>query len=1016
MRKGSWLRAMLVLLVAIGLGSCGGGGGGGSPGFSVSFDTNRLVFDLDEGDFPDGKAVVATAQGTPPASGIFVGALVNGDGIQQPISISIDETTGKAYAYISPMYGLEAGSYSGSIQLLACADELCKQHFPGSPHTVNYSITVHPRLKVAPSMASFAVLEKQAVTPQVLALTLPDDSSPASIGVTYGSAAAGWLQVQSGAGSLVLSPNAAALAPGNYYAEVVVTASRGLQTVHVPVTLTVTHDPLQHLRVDRTSVSVAAPEGQLLPAETVVVSLPPGSTSVAAALGYGAGASGWLQLQQNGSTITLTPSTVGLAPGNYSATLGLTDPVSGESLAVPVTLAVSYDALQHLRVDQSSLAFAGVETQALAAKTLQFGLPPAATGLATSVGYGAGASGWLQVQKSGNDLQLTASTAGLAPGNYSANLLLQASGTSESLVVPVSLAVSKGLVALAGETVTVDMDALGSGQFAVQSVPGVTTSTWSATSNQPWLVLDAATGAIGDNVQWHLDPVLFTALANNADYTATVTVSGSGLSAVTRQFTIRKRFKEIAQIDTLALRAGESGDVLLYGEGFASFAAFADRLRLGSGLVPTSVTVMSDRLVRITLPEVPAGNYTISLVSAFGIPTREHTLRVLEPQDYTYQTVPTSGTKGSFVWDPVSRSAFAIDLTVSRIHRFGWDGAGFVNTVVSTPQPHSLAMDRSYQSLVLATWAGELQRRDPVTLELQSALALGDGLPPSTAAGTLPLPISGDNRAWLPKGAKNPIDQTFFPWNALQRVNVATGAQEVFTATGEWDFYRGPWGIVSPNGRRVVMTQTSSISPAPRPFRSDLIDNALAILTNPSTPAFFYQASSDRRGNVWLLGNHQVFDFDMNLQGVIWMPSGWWATGSALSPDGTRAYMIAYHNNAIDPYQQWQYDLRPRIYVYDTGPLAPTESSFPLLGYIELSDYPGCRQDAWSGCSFRPLMTIAEDGHTLFLVGDRALVVQPIPMEYRSAAAAPAAPLATVAGPALRGRKWPAEMRYWRLR
>lgn len=1008
MRKGSWLRAMLVLLVAIGLGSCGGGGGGGSPGFRVSFDTSALSFDLVEGQYPDAKMVTATAHGTPPASGIFVGAIVSGEGIQQPISISIDEASGEAYAFIGPMPGLAAGTYSGSVKLLACADELCSQHFAGSPHTVSYTITVHPRLKVAPVSAAFAVPEEQAVTPKTLALTLPDGVSAAAVTVTYGVGASGWLQVQSSATSLILSPAATGLAPGTYSAQVVLSAAG--QVVYVPVTLQVTYDPSQHLRVDKTSVTLAGPEAQVLPAEVLQVGLPPGSASVTTALGYGAGASNWLQVQTSGTSITLTPSTVGLTPGNYSASLTLSDSASGESLVVPVSLAVSYDALQHLRVDQGSLAFAGVETQSLAGKALQFGLPPSATGLATSVSYGAGASNWLQVQVSGNELLLTVDSAGILAGSYFASLNLQATGTAEALVVPVSLTVSKGLAAHASQAVIIDMDASGVGQFVVQALSGVSTSQWTASSSQPWLVLDKASGAMGESVEWRIDPEQFAALVNNASHDVTVTIGGAGLTSVTRQLTFSKQLKQIVQIDTLALLAGESGDVMLYGEGFASLVDFAARLQLSNGLTPTDVTVLSDRVARFSLQNVPAGNYTVALASASNLTTRRHTLRVLEPQDFPAQVIPTTGRKGGVVWDPVSRAAFAVDLAVARIHRFGWDGSTFVHTTATANSPFTLVMDRARTHLLVAGKTGQLQRFDPATLESQGTQSLGVYLP---EVSYHPLPLMGDNRMWVAQSQSEG-----WPVHTLLSMDLETGARATYSGNPYYFSNKGPFATVSANGQRMVMAQNTGMSPPTMPLWMDLANNVLSLYPSGTALSTFRVASSNRQGTRWLfnelVSSPRVYDYNLNILGNL--TTGWGLPmNAALSRDGTRAYVYEVGTGAINSngWTESTDPVRPRIYVMDTSSLPPSGTSYTVLGYFEVAEYAGCRGYNM-GCYPTPQLALSEDDRTIITVGDRNFVVTPIPEQYRPGYVAPA-PAATALVPTAQRRGRTTETILWRL-
>lgn len=995
----AWRFVAVSFLVAW-LGACGGGGdsggSGGGASFSVSFDTNSLNFSYREDETPVAQLVTATARGTAPASGVYVGAVVTGTGINQPVYVSVDESAGKAYASISPMYGLAPGVYNGSIKLMACTDELCSKHFSGSPHTLNYSISVQAMLKASPSSLSFTAAEGQAGATQSVAVTLPSNTAAAQVQVNYDAGGSGWLQVQNNGSSILVTPQATGLAAGNYSASLVLTGDAGQQQFTVPVNFAVTYSPQQHISLDKASISFAGSEGSVLPSESIAVDLPPGSSSFSASLAYVAGSSGWLQVQKSGSQIVLTASTVSLGAGSYSANLTVRDSTTNEEIVVPVGLTVAYDALQHLRVDQSALSFTGVETQAFAAKTLGVGLPPAASDIASSISYGAGATNWLQVQKSGNDLILTVNASGLAPATYAANLTVQASGTTESLVVPVGLTISKGLISFSAESVTIDMDATGVGGFAVQAVPGVTASQWAASSNKSWLVLDSANGAIGGTLTWHIDPVGFDVLANDVDHKAVITVSGTGLSGVTKEITFRKRLKEIAQIDSLALLAGQSGDVLLYGKGFASISNFAERLLLGGGLVAHDVTVLSDGVAQMTLQSVPAGSYAVSFSTVLGVPTRINTLHVLDRQSYSYQTIATSGTKGALIWSPVNKSAYAVDLEVDRVHRFAWNGSAFENTVSAVSKPRMLGMSRDNKSLIVASENGEVRELNPNTLAQHSFKATGIDVTREELGN--PISVDGFNRIWV--GTYNYDFST-------KTVNLLS------------DSYFMGRGIaaVSKNGNRLLFGSDGRSTPMPPALRMDLVSNVPTVMADDELTRYFRKYSTDRKGNRWLLANYKIFDQDMlTLGSFAPMPSNWITLRSELSQDGSRAYFLAFAEGSINVnYGGGESTTpdKPRVYVYDTSPLPASASKYPLLGYFEFQDYAGCRT-FYGACSPQMMMALANDDRTLFVAGARKFIVVPIPEQYQPASAlsAPPAPMG-VSARVLPGQRPPLQMRRW---
>ena len=952
------------LFSALVLSSCGGGSSGGgnniaSPAqnYSITYNTSSLSFDYLEGSSVAPQFVTAKDHGDQPASGVFVGATIEGTGIQQPVKITIDKNAGTASAQIQPMEGLLTGTYSGTINFLACRDEKCSMQFSGSPHLVRYTIVVHPHLSATPTALNYIIPEQQAGTAQTLLVTLPDDSSSTTPSVSYGAGASGWLQIQNNGSKLLLTPNVSTLTAGIYTATVQLqTNTSSPQTFSVPVKLTVVNDPLAHLIVDRNSVDFTGPEAQILPTQSLNLNVPIGTTA-STEVNYATG-NGWLQIKNIGANLVLTASTKGLAAGHYNATLKVN--AGTESVFIPITLTVAYDALQHLFANSNSIAFTGVESQKISGQTLQLNVPDGGFA-STNVSYGAGSNGWLQVKNNGNNLVITALTAGLTYGSYTADLRIIHG--NESISIPVNFVVNKGLVTPTSETGIITSDHLGTGMFTVMAVNGVSTPQWSATSDQPWLILDSTSGAIGSDLKWHLDKNLFGAFTNNSNHTATITISGANLTTVKKLITLTKQFTEIEHIDTLALLAGESGDVLLYGNGFASLSNFTGRLQLGSGLTLQNATVMSDKLARVTLQNVQAGSYAISLTTALGSPTHVNTLQVLERQSFNYQAISTSGkTKTSLVWDPVSKSAFTVDSTSSLIHRILWNGSTFVDTVKSVSNPLQLAMDRDQISVVLITSTGLLKRYDPLTLTQTSNT---DTKIISGYSSTIwtPLVIDGSNRFWT-----NTISYDLDHNILKSYINDSFGR----TAFG------------SSNGRRQIFSSDGYASPLQSALLHDQLDDQFSIAPSDQATNLFYDAASNRTGQYWALSNYALYDSSFLRLGKFSIPSDWIANWTMLSRDGKRAYILAYREGSIsldsnNPSIESTTSDMPRIFVFDTN---VAQTQFPLMGYFDLKDYAGCRTFYNDNCSFRMAMTLSEDDRTLFFVGAKKFIVAPIPANF----------------------------------
>jgi hypothetical protein len=117
------LRIAASLLVLVLLQSCGGGGGGGSSNsnssFSITLDRTSIAFEAFEGGFAPTQNILATARGEYDGDTLFVGATVEGPGIDPTIEILILSDT-QARIAVNAAPGLSAGTYSGRIIFHAC--------------------------------------------------------------------------------------------------------------------------------------------------------------------------------------------------------------------------------------------------------------------------------------------------------------------------------------------------------------------------------------------------------------------------------------------------------------------------------------------------------------------------------------------------------------------------------------------------------------------------------------------------------------------------------------------------------------------------------------------------------------------------------------------------------------------------------------------------------------------------------------------------------------------------------
>jgi hypothetical protein len=585
-----------------------------------------------------------------------------------------------------------------------------------------------------------------------------------------------------------------------------------------------------------------------------------------------------------------------------------------------------------------------------------------------TVRYGSGATGWLQVEATGSTYSIRPG-AGLGAGTYTAEIDFDA-GTQPRVTVGVQHVVSAGLVVAPQVDVQVTSTSpasVNSGSVAVEAAPGVAAGAWTATTGSPWLRLTRATGAFGTPLQWSIDPEGFKALPNGATTEAQVTVAGAaGLTPQVLTLRLSKDVAEFQGIDTLAVLAGEAGEVLIHGR-LLDEAGLQQRV-VASGFTPGALTVRSPRLLSLQVGALAAGSYTLTLPTASGLPTRTVQLQVLPAVDRGAQVVATTGIKGGAQWDPITQSLFVHNISQSSVMRFQLGGsvaqpsATVSSRVIAGLMGIALSPDR--RSVIAITATGTLLRLSTQDLSTQTSTELGRTVAEGTSVG-LPLLVTGDQRLLMSQGSQ---------WAGALYVDLETD-RVLPLPTGNFTFYSGPWGRVSPNGQRALIVQTAGLSPAPPLLRRDAADGLLSPVVG-NAPSFFYRGASDRRGTRWVLDG-RVYTYDMVQQGMLQPvpPDGWFGQEAVMSRDGSRTYL--YTRNAVLS--------QSRIFALDTGASLGTGYVFPSLGTLEPWLEPSCsnqvQNESCNGYATRVVLT--DDDRTLLLIGDRQLAVVPIPANLR---------------------------------
>ena len=156
---------LLAAAAAMALSACGGGGGAGGAGsaagggaapavVAASVDRPKVALAWEQGDVPvEGTVRVGIPDGT--AAPLYVGIGAPG-GKPDPnidrVVVDVQSPTA-ATVRVIPAAQLAAGSYEGTLKVLACADAACARSYAGSPFEIGYAFTVEktdPDFDVSP--------------------------------------------------------------------------------------------------------------------------------------------------------------------------------------------------------------------------------------------------------------------------------------------------------------------------------------------------------------------------------------------------------------------------------------------------------------------------------------------------------------------------------------------------------------------------------------------------------------------------------------------------------------------------------------------------------------------------------------------------------------------------------------------------------------------------------------------------------------------------------------------------
>lgn len=679
-----------------------------------------------------------------------------------------------------------------------------------------------------------------------------------------------------------------------------------------------------------------------------------------------------LDVTPTGFTLQSLP----LPPGNWYGIVNITA-APGRSIDIPVSYVVKSDGttITEIKPDVSSLVFQATASQVAAARVVNVVLPGWTNELSAEAVQNNG-SNWLSVVKSADrQVTVTADATNLSVGNYAGKIVLR-SGTSgvygTVAEIPVSFTVGAPSWQISGKyDFSVGADTTSSQLSSDISIasPDLPGQSWAASTTSAWLKLLTTSGANGSApLKVAVDTTELAKLENFTVASAEVNVtSASGkLPATKLTFTVDKRIPEVNFLSPSVRLAGEEGQVIVRGRGFDSIKDLQSSLAVNGATVQSVQRVNDTQLLMQVAAASSEANFSVK--NAMGFTPKSAKLKVVPAQSYVYTAIATSGNKGAIVYDPMRQAVYAPNKALGTVMRFGFNNGTWDISAADLTTVESIQMAPDGSSLVATATSGKIALFNPDDLSLQASYNVRGTVGGYALNSLSTLAMLNDGKAVFQGYVEGSSGYTYFDlvtrkfgsYASLPSASYAPNPP-AFSASGD-------------GSRLLVGYPTNNASNAL--YYADAADGVVKL--NGGGVSYWYEGAQSFNGERMTLATYQVRDRDFNLMGNLIYPQGYYGRTPVFAPDGMRLYVMAYPST---------YNMLPRVFVFDTSSKSLTSTDMPLLGYFELPDYPTCN-DGSNGCNTRAMGTIAPDGKTLFLVGDKNLLVVPVPTLLKTAAAA----------------------------
>lgn len=606
------------------------------------------------------------------------------------------------------------------------------------------------------------------------------------------------------------------------------------------------------------------------------------------------------------------------------------------------------------------------------------------------LGYGGGFADWLQFTPATDGYDVVADARDLPEGTYSALVRVFTPPPYGSFDdFSVSVTVGPGLVRPADVVRAIDSESVvgdlsGSVPINLAAGPQVT---WIAETQADWLTV-SNTGQTGGNLSFDFNNQAFRDLPNGREHVATIVVNtpNPAISAMSFDVRVNKRLAQVTGLGPYLHTAGRPIRAYVRGVGFSSIANISRIQMSGVPVGERTFTPVNDTTVILEVPDgLDARGYTISATNALNFPVQARTLVVENPVAYAYAAMPTNLPVGNINYDAERKRVYITSSPnypqTNQFVNWQYDNGTWTPNVYPQDAPMDLGFSPDGSQVYAVRpgyfpWQGvygNVYVYDANSLTQVNENPYEGWVRVSVMTGRQ-IPVSNDGRIFLGADGGNSFLRDTTVFDSINR------EYSVLRLPGDLRFDNVTYEVPR-DGSKVFVGEVRS--PEFSVGRYDATTSSYVTL--PGYQAGIYNMHSSDDGSRVVQAGSYVFNSDMEILQNIYRELMEFQDriigATVVSPDGRRAYALAFDTNEInrpnpipDPPQS-----RPRIYVLDLTSNVPTPDDAAVLGYFEIDDYPICRTQM--GCDYQVRGAITPDGGTLFYAGQDNFVVVPVPPE-----------------------------------